>query len=153
MAFEVNNSGINRVGDIHQKKKYQKPEVKEVQGENRDYSEAYSTLGASAMAQFQAAQNIQKVKTEPQETTEKQKIPELASFDEFWAFLKKGTSYNNERVNSLLINKGFTNEEIENLRNQIPQLNLYIEIMNNLPEVREDGAATNLKTQTKAVII
>ena len=106
MAFEVNNNGIQKLDNVQQKKKYIKPENKPIEGENRDYNEAYSALGASAMAQFQASQNIKKSKnTHSQieiQTSQETEMPTFKTGNEFLAYLKKGSSLSDEVVNDIL---------------------------------------------------
>lgn len=126
MAFEVNNNGINRIDGTNQKKKYQKPEAQEIQCENRDYTEAFSALGASAMAQFQACKKFKQPVREQEEFSLAKKFK---SADEFIASLSKEPTMSDTAVDSILSQWGFTLEEIENLRSKLP-LTTIVEALN-----------------------
>jgi len=121
MAFEVNNDGVNRVNDIQQKKKYEKPETKQIQAEDRDFDVAYSVLGAASLAQFQASQKSQKSQeVKNTENTTQGFLKKYKSGKEFLDSLSKECTITDQEADEALLKKGFTKEEIIDLRAKFP---------------------------------
>lgn len=116
MNFNVNNSGINKVDKTQQKKKYVKPEIKQQQITDKDFTSAYEALGASTSAQFQATQKIQS----------KQRIEEylktipntFQSGSEFISCLSLTPTISDKEADLALQKLGFSKEETAKLRTE-----------------------------------
>lgn len=148
MAFEVNNNGINRVENPQQKKKYVKPEIKQQQITDKDFTSAYEALGASTSAQFQATQKIQS----------KQQIEEYLktipntfhSGSEFISCLSLTPTISDKEADLTLQKLGFSKEEIAKLRTEY-NLTSIVESMQIISDTNDSDFNINKVTKEECV--
>lgn len=127
MDFSVNNNGIQKVDASKIKQDGLRPDSSQEQGENIDYTGAYSSLGTASRAAFIAGQRVDK-KSLKDKLLKETGVP-FKDGNDFISSLTDKQQFTDEECNKILSNLGMPLSKIKSLRAEIKNFNKLVELL------------------------